>query len=288
MLRNNRKLVLACLCLALIMVLGLASESLASHAAVFLIDRSGSMNQTRWTGNSRFYDARESAKDDVDALFDLDAASVVRIGYYSCSGIEFSAPMTDASSAKAAIDAITFPYGKSPLADAMCAATQELASMSGAPKYLYTYTDGDENFSQGGASDTCTACIDYFPYPDWPEDCVPPGNEPYWCSEAQLCISDCLLSYPEAYYFEYFGFEYDKKGGMQPGLAGDAPRGYNPSHLLLEYLAQESGGTIVLMPDNENPESVPALGWFGGGILVLFMALSTVWIVHRRSQRSAA
>lgn len=169
-------------------------------------------------------------------------------------------------------DDLEAPGGATNLADAMCGATSVLNAIAGPgdEKYLWIYTDGDENASDGGwdSFSVCGPCA-----PDditnWPNDCAPPGvggcPGPFvGCSDIQSCVF-CELSDTNSVFLpRYFGLEIvaangngdDADGGEEGWWVEEAfgdtrlrGAGLNPDLAFLSRLARASGGQTVTYTD---------------------------------------
>lgn len=127
-----------------------------------IVDRTGSMIQSRLTGNSRWVDALDIAEKDLnDAKIDTDNAGVdlfVAVATFESSGgyVEH----LDFGSYADAIDVINdlrllSVGGATPLADALCTGADEILDETTAGNYksvIAFYTDMTENASTGECS----------------------------------------------------------------------------------------------------------------------------------------
>lgn len=135
-----------------------AEQALFAHRGVLLIDRTGSMLQTRTsTGNSRCKDALTQAEEAVNEFFAPPTPSTgnsLAIWTFTNSSVTKVTGYVNKTSALNAVRNLspTGCSGSTPLADSLCQATDELAALSPKPNALHVSTDGDENNSTGVCS----------------------------------------------------------------------------------------------------------------------------------------
>ena len=119
-----------------------------------VLDRTGSMDAFRSTGNTRCADALTLAVDDIsDFEADHPGGFVTVWTFAGSSPVNLTGGFADPADAKAIINALspTGCSGSTPLAEAMCAAADQIATV-GVPapdKLLAVSSDGGENNSSG-------------------------------------------------------------------------------------------------------------------------------------------
>ncbi len=225
---------------------------------VLLVDRTGSMATVRYTtGNTRFADAITYSINDVNMI---PPGALIAVMYFNSSGIVVHQFYTsDKQLVVSKLQTIPGPTASTPLADALCAGAEMLRSVGAGAKWLFTYTDGYENASGGTASNLCDDC-DPLVGTAWHNDCDPSDNNPP-CSDWQMCLANVLI--PQAVYtFRYFGAPivksaFDPVAGVQPAtrviLRDRAAIAGSEDLLFLTYLAQQTGGEVVVEEDGDPP-----------------------------------
>lgn len=251
--------------------------------AVILIDRTGSMGTRRRNMNTRLQDAKSYAKQDVQN--NIEDGTRIAVMYFDSNGIVVQLAFTDNKpDVLNAIDAVPGPGAATPLADAMCEAAELLRSTGGWTKSLYTYTDGYENASDGSQANLCDPCDDYAGGA-WNHDCDPEDDNPP-CTDWQDCLVSCLIG-EEIYTFRYFGTPIDKSrsdmylaeyGGEVPG---DKVVPTSEDLAFLQYLADQTGGEMHVVPDEE----VPTLTQWGVIILSGLLTIALIFMIKRKKAR---
>ncbi|AKT37842.1 VWA domain-containing protein [Chondromyces crocatus] len=131
------------------------AQPVTALKGIILIDRTGSMLTTRSTGRSRCRDARTMAQTKVTEFFSKYDGGGLAIWTFNGAGVtKLTNGYVGAAEASAAIDALSPDgcTGGTPLADAICAAADELNDLKGpptTPNLLTILTDGADNMSTG-------------------------------------------------------------------------------------------------------------------------------------------
>jgi hypothetical protein len=220
---------------------------------VILIDRSGSMHaNTRSTGNSRFKDAVEMAKSDVQAISEGEYIAVAYFDFDYISGIDRIYMTQDFTTTKQealdAIDAIPGPPGGyTNLADAMCVSADWLTDVT-AQKHLYIYTDGYENASDAAEENLCDGC-DSFAGTAWYYDCDPTDQVTHPCSDWQNCVATSLTG-AAIVTVHYFGEPITKAVSIDYASMSEETIKGTPDMYFLKFIAEKSGGMFHFVADN--------------------------------------
>ena len=123
-----------------------------AHMMVML-DRSGSMDQLRETGNTRCHDALEQAKLDVEAFTFANPGRLVAVSTFSQGGrTDVSGGFVTKANALNALDSLNGVVckGLTPLAEATCEAIDEFpAAVAAGDRLMAISSDGGENNSGG-------------------------------------------------------------------------------------------------------------------------------------------
>ncbi len=280
------------LTLLLVFLLALAGNALAVNYRLILIDRTGSMASVRSDGTTRLQTAKELAVGDVNQFPDGDTIAVM---YFDSNGIILSLDFTTTKADVInAIRNVPEPGANTPLADAMCKGAQILKNKKGAiSKLLYTYTDGYENASTGSDVNLCDPC-DGQVATGWYNDCDPSDNIPP-CSDWQNCLANALIQ-ASVHWVRYFGSPISAAedvfatGGsmdlstISPVQTSEGVIFGSEDFAFLKYVAEQSGGGIIDIPDTLPPPppiGIPFLGNFGILVLSLFL-ITTAWFVLSR------
>lgn len=236
------------------------STATATEYGIVLIDRSGSMTVERYTNHTRFEDAVYAARLDVAAFYPpVDQYAVM--SFNGDDGLVMHLWFTsDMAAVDAAIQAIppAIIGPRTPLADAMCQASEILKNMVGG-RWLLGYTDGDENDSDGSFFDLCDPC-DVLYATGWLDFCDPSDLDPP-CTDLQLCIV-AELQNEAVHTWRYFNNPIVKSGGgaapspkyenlewdKTPGDTKDIT--VSEDFLLLQYLSDVTGGEFATVPDD--------------------------------------
>jgi hypothetical protein len=253
---KKSKMIISRLVLILLLFFILGGTAMATDYGVILIDRSGSMTIDRADGNSRFYAARHRAV--------FRALEYVGLGYEVAVVVfngddgftleqDFTSSTTDLITAINLIpDAVVGP--RTPLADAMCYATQLLVDKpDGDNLVLMTLTDGDLNDRYdppGGA--ICSQC-EVYP-DDWLPYCDPDDQDTYPCTDWQDCLI-IVWAMNTVHVVDYFGdpvFKSDDLSAKMKAIAledGASDRAGDDYHLL-EFLADFTDGEMIVVTDS--------------------------------------
>jgi len=273
---------LSSLAIVLTMLLLTATANAQSDSRVILIDATGSMIQVTSSGANRLGVAKQAAKDTVDGWFE-DTSPTVCVGYFSREyGVVFGTWQTDPGEIKNDIDAVPPPDGRTNLAAAMCAAAEKIQHTGGFLKFIYTFTDGEENDTEPGdfgPMSPCASCASHFETYDWPIYCDPDISGS--CSGAQDCVFNSI-HYHCAWVVHYFGYVYNKNAKAGTSLETGKPVNPNPDFKFLEAVADSSGGFVVRVTDDLFGNPAPGLGTWGLMGLSLLLITVGVWIVRRR------
>jgi hypothetical protein len=245
--------------IAIIMLL--YAGAAATDYGVILLDRSGSMTIVRDDGNSRSASAIHRAY-----MRALEYASQgYQIAVVTFSGDEgFTVQQTFTNNTTTLTTTIlsldeAYIGPRTPLADAMCFATQMLVDVDdGGELVLMTLTDGEHNDRHnppGGA--VCSQCE---VYPDeWYWDCDPDDQTTYPCSDWQDCLV-IVWAMSTVHIIDYFGNPVVKSGGesLEGENTAELEKGWNNRQggdfHLLEFLADFSGGEIIQISDSLMPD----------------------------------
>ena len=127
----------------------------SSAATVIVIDRSGSMQAVRGTGNTRCHDAVATARLDIEQFFaDFPESQGSQAAVFTFQGTTYTdltGGFVDQAAALAAVDSLN-PEGcqqTTPLADALCGAADLLANAGVSKRFIAISSDGNENTSSG-------------------------------------------------------------------------------------------------------------------------------------------
>lgn len=245
----------------LIMVFIVAAGAGATDYGVILLDYSGSMTLTRDDGYSRFHYAWHRAV--MRALqFNGQGYELAVVRFNGDIGFEVVQDFTPVLSD--VVDVLNnMPEPSSgpmtPLADAMCFATQMLVDQpDGEELILMTLTDGDHNWrydEPGGA--VCQQCEDlYEGQHHWFGGCDPDDQDNHPCSDWQNCLV-IVWAMNTIHYVDYFGEPTVKSGGdfmsdkaAMPEIEGGAHSSRANDYLLFEFLADFTDGDITMITDS--------------------------------------
>ena len=239
------------------------NTAVATEYGILLIDRSGSMTIERYTFKTRFEDAILAARMDLMAGFPpVDQYAVMY--FNGDDGIVmhqwFNADKAVVEAALLSIPAaIVGP--RTPLADAMCQASEVLKNMVGG-RWLLGYTDGHDNDSDGSEFNLCDPCDVLIPT-GWNYDCDPADDVPP-CTDLQDCIVSELTG-EAVQTWRYFGNPITKSGAPAGGSGGDqvvrewggSPDSKSDPQVsddfaFLKHLTVITGGEFDVLPDDEN------------------------------------
>jgi hypothetical protein len=244
-------------CGLIVMALLLFSSALATDYGLILLDYSGSMTLLRDDDNSRFFSAKHRA---VMRSLEYVAAGyqVGVVTFNGADGFVDLVPFTDNTTTLITAinglpEAITGPT--TPLADAMCYATQMLVDADdGGELCLMTLTDGGQNDRQdppGGA--VCALCEDHA-WTGWNWDCDPDDQDTYPCTDWQDCLV-IIWAMNVVHYVDYFGDPTVKSEAKSAGLENSETGRGTDDFALFEFLADFSDGEIVLITDSLMPDN---------------------------------
>ncbi len=248
-------------------------QSADAQGAIFLIDRTGSMVETRVSGNSRCADARTVAITDVKSHFSLYPTGLGAV--WTFAGTDWTNE-TGGFVGRAACSAAVVNLapegcgGSTPLAESICGAADALVAFFPPPqqRILYVSSDGEENSSDGECYGDDAAAKPY-PADSWQGKVIAKlmatgtVNVRYWGSVSKS------------------GSSYDPETGVTrlPAIS-DA--------VFFEDLADTTGGDYNYIADSDphwNPSSgVPTLSQWSILVLLLLLVSSGAIVFHRRRQ----
>lgn len=231
----------------------LATTTLASFAAaqaparaLFLLDRSGSMT----IGSPSRCDRSEmQAKLDIDGFFAAFPSGEVTVREFTSAipsrarWIGTSEWHTNALSARNAVDTAIACANLTPLADAICDSAQAV-SVAGASAecYVYVYTDGGENDSQGACSGlpatnaTTGRCADDVLHPGAPFTTDAMGGVSW---QQRACTTIHNLSLTCDFVLNVYKFDSFADGPLDPAF------------VFLDSASRATGGLRIEIDDNQ-------------------------------------
>jgi len=239
---------------------------------IILLDRTASMQTTRQaTGNTRCFDALDTAKMDVDNFFNTHSAgSSLAVWSFTLTHAPNTGThidltggfLTDAITAKAALssnlDGVACD-GWTPLAEAMCDAVDALtAAFPDAPdqaRILAISSDGDENFSAGQCSGmgslSGSTCDD---------------TDPFDLGSWQQLACDRIVgnAIAQVRFWGFFGGAPSASSGSIDPETGALRSASVPDTSFFTALADATGGSIVLLNDTPPPVTGPSIFGFVG------------------------
>lgn len=279
----------------------IADPASAQPYKIYVLDRSGSMSGAESglrseTNNSRCQDEWEVARDDLGTFFDDNLngkAAIVHFsafygGVVSQTNAMFGTHFVGRGSAVAALTALDpvltgdcagFSYNYTPLADAMCQSVElypEGLDEDG-QKLLWISSDGGENFSSGACSG-----------PGDPSPTGPFVDKTYWQAKV---LNQLLADFPQPEIKIVFWegpFPRPTGGSGADAMdAGAAARVVAANDkAFFEFLAQETGGQLIVYRDDDPypPIPVPAVTTWGLMIVTLMLLVGAkVYFSRRRA-----
>ena len=238
-----------------------------AEGAIFLIDRTGSMNTERVvTGNTRCEDARTVATVDVNSFFNMFPTGQGAVWTFADDGwINVTGGFVDSATCINAVNGLA-PNGcagLSPLAEAMCGAADALiANFPTSSRFLYVSSDGGENNSDG----QCAG-------PDATGRPYPPDSWQAKVIEKMLITGTVNVRYWGA--LAKSSNPYDSETGL-PNTSQVSDKDF------FSDLADTTGGSFTYYYDDHIKPSLPTLTQWGVIILLALMLLSGIIIIRRR------
>ncbi len=224
---------------------------------IVLLDRTGSMNALRQaTGNTRCFDALETAKMDVDNFFDSHSAgSSLAVWTFAGNGPTdlTGGFVTDANTANAALATLDMIScsGSTPLAESMCDAVDAMtAAFPGVPdkaRILAVSSDGDENFSDmncnGPNSVAGMTCGSF-----------DPGS---W--QQLVCTKMVGNGVAQVRFWGAFGPPNVKTSRTIDPETATLRSASIPDTVFFQALADATGGSLVVLDDSPPPVTGPSI-----------------------------
>ena len=127
----------------------------SSAATAIVIDRSGSMRIRRKTGNTRCHDAVATARLDIEQFFTIfpesQGSQAAVITFQGTTYTDLTGGLVGQSAALAAVDSLPPEgcNGGTPLADAICGASDLLVNAGVSKRFIAISSDGEESDSTG-------------------------------------------------------------------------------------------------------------------------------------------
>ncbi len=266
---KNAKLTLMVLIAALI-VLG-SVQQVNAQGAIFLIDRTGSMDAERVSGNTRCEDARTVAITDVKSHFSLYPTGLGAVWTFADNGwVNETGGFVGRAACSTAVVNLSPDGcgGSTPLAESMCGAADALLAFFPPPqqRILYVSSDGEENNSDGECDGDDAAAKPY-PPDSWQGKVIAKlmstgtVNVRYWGSVSKS------------------GSAYDPETGVtrMPAV---------PDAEFFEDLADTTGGGYSYIDDADHdwdpPSGVPTLSQWGVLALLVLLLVSGGMIMYRK------
>ena len=260
---------------------------------IVLLDRTGSMEELRNTGNTRCVDALEQAKIDV-ASFPGNAVSVWT--FASSPPHDFPNPppppgqslivnltsgFVNKGDAIAALNTLNTIVceGWTPLAQAACQMVGQFTAPLPQDRVLAISSDGGENYTLGPCSGPWSNA-----------EPPPPGN--YDAGSWQKLVWDQFQGAAIVQIRHWAAFEHRREGGIDLETGQPRPRGVSDA-LFFQDLAKSTGGSYNpvddLDPNWPDPSVIPTVSEWG--LIVMGLLLLTgakVYFGRRRQMKTAA